>query len=223
MCRIEPGSIIHCPSPIAQELDLLASKVGHGSANQHRLARLECRFTKSGCIVSAGLNQSVVTGNWVGQTVYARIMHWDNLRITNSCVSAEDDTESALLARLERLTLNILFFLSATPFEYEPEIVRKPQVAGQHTIPGLFRAVFVGQSQIRAIQKHRTAPPEIASASTETSTSAAASARHVAAHWRAGAWRRVAYGPRHSLRQLRWIQPYRTSGMDTEPVGEDGF
>jgi len=38
--------------------------------------------------------------------------------------------------------------------------------------------------------------------------------RHRRAHWRKGHFKSQAYGPRHWLRRIIWIQPYRTGEMD---------
>ena len=38
--------------------------------------------------------------------------------------------------------------------------------------------------------------------------------RHRRAHWRKGHLKSHAYGPRHSLRRIIWIQPYRTGERD---------
>jgi hypothetical protein len=38
--------------------------------------------------------------------------------------------------------------------------------------------------------------------------------RHRRAHWRKGHLKSQAYGPRHSLRRIIWIQPYRTGERD---------
>ena len=35
---------------------------------------------------------------------------------------------------------------------------------------------------------------------------------HVSAHWRRGHWRRQAYGPKMSLRKLKWLRPTRVLG-----------
>jgi hypothetical protein len=104
--------------------------------------------------------------------------------------------------------LNVLLFLSATPLEYAPvRILRKPRLKGSHLTPGLLAARFVGQSQLR---------PERGPAKTVS----APTGRTVVGHWVCGAWRRVAYGPKASLRRLQWIEPYRTHDPEKEKNDE---
>ena len=42
--------------------------------------------------------------------------------------------------------------------------------------------------------------------------------RHRRAHWRKGHLKSQAYVPRHSLRRIIWIQPYRTGERDEKVI-----
>jgi hypothetical protein len=122
--------------------------------------------------------------------------------------------ERALLAKLERLSLNILLLIGSTPVEYEPEILRQPRVKGHHSTAGLLRAVFVGQLAVRAIRHHRS--PELEDAESVNHPTWDHSIKPVAPTgrqppvWRAGHWKRQFCGPRRADRKLIWIQPYKT-------------
>jgi hypothetical protein len=113
--------------------------------------------------------------------------------------------ERALLAKLERLSLNILLLIGSTPIEYEPEILRKPRVKGHHTTAGLLRAVFVGQLCIRAIRRDR--PTHKANA--DSSASSETGARQVACHWKCGHFKRQFFGAGRTERRVIWIAPYQ--------------
>jgi hypothetical protein len=109
-----------------------------------------------------------------------------------------DDTDEDFLRRIRHLAFSILLFLSQTPIEYTPAtILRKERQEGKHLLPALCKARFVGDAQRRPLRPHIKYEP---------------TGRHVAAHWKAGSWRRIPCGPRHSERKLTWIEPY--------PVGE---
>jgi hypothetical protein len=113
-----------------------------------------------------------------------------------------DDND--LIARMTYLAINILLFLSAYPLEYEVnhrEVIRKPKSEGDRFISGLYNARFVGQSQLRPNRDSHPIHGEL-------------TGRHLVQHWRAGHWKRVPCGPKHSERKLAWIGTYQTHGME---------
>lgn len=114
--------------------------------------------------------------------------------------------------RMLHLSLQVLLYLGSIPLEYvtqqmSEEVIRQPRQEGKHAIAGLYKAKFVGASQLRPI-KHPHAHL----------AGHAPTGRHLPAHWRAGHWKRQPVGPRseEQHRKLIWIQPYQTTGEEYE-------
>jgi hypothetical protein len=75
------------------------------------------------------------------------------------------------------------------------------------TYPGLVNARFVGCPAVSDTVEGKTEPVHH-------------TGRQLPGHWVCGAWKRVVYGPKGSLRRLQWIQPYRTFGPEEKPLAE---
>jgi hypothetical protein len=203
ICHIGAGTKISASPELAREIEKFAKTV-LPHALVYDITRFDFLYKEPGLCVATALDRPEHAA--YGQTVYSIVKPWGAIRLGDyRAVSgdlftpfAQDDIDRGLLNRLEHLVLNVLLFLSSTPLEYLPEhVLRKPRVEGKHLIPGLLAARFVGKSQMR---------PERGPARTIS----APTGRTIAGHWVCGAWRRVAYGPKASLRRLQWIEPYRT-------------
>jgi hypothetical protein len=110
-----------------------------------------------------------------------------------------DQSDEVLIEEALKLGLNLLLFLSAVPFEYDPNhYERPPRKEGKHLKAGLARAHFVGKE---AYRRHR-----------DEKETGDATGRLVVGHYRAGHWRRVVYGEGRSKRRLQWIEPYYAGG-----------
>lgn len=213
VCHIGPGYPIRIAPEIAREIEKFVAKLLPGTPIAD-VSRYDFLYKAPGICLSAALDRP--EEDFLGQTVYGMVKPWGEIRLADyRAVSgdlftpfAQDEVDRGLLNRLEHVVLNVLLFLSATPLEYQPEqILRKVRMEGSHLIPGLFAARFVGQSQVRPIW-------------VEKKSESVPTGRHTAGHWVAGAWRRVVYGPKGSLRRLQWIQPYRTHDPEEEVLQE---
>jgi hypothetical protein len=203
VCHIGPQTQIRVDPEIAREMEKFIVKF-LPEQKAHNLTRLDFLYKEPGLCIATALDRPDY--DYLGQTVYGMVKPWGDIRIADyqavsgdlSTPFPQDDVDRGLLNRLEHLVINVLLFLSSTPLEYAPEhILRKARLEGSHLIPGLVAARFVGESQMRPIHA-------------EAKTISEPTGRHVAGHWVCGAWRRVAYGPKASLRRLQWIEPYRT-------------
>jgi hypothetical protein len=162
-------------------------------------------FERSGIVISCQLSSD---SNGCPGENYSTIRPFEGLKLSEiktgydqhfDTGSVCDETDDALLARMEHLGLNILLFMSSVPLEYDPEptgAIRKLQIVNDRVIPGLFPAKFVGQSQYRP-------------AKTTTLHATHHTGRHLAQHWKAGHWKQQPVGPRWSQRRLQWIEPYQ--------------
>jgi hypothetical protein len=189
---------------VAREIDEFSSRLWKKS-NAHRLERLQCRFETNSYLLSAALNQVEADR----QEIYARIIEPND----SPSSFAHNDDERVLLAQLENLTWNVLAFLSLAPIEYEPErIERKARTEGEHLIPALIRARFVGESQLRAIRR-----PKVASPPDKTTTASERESVTIprSLHWTAGHWRKQVCGVGRAERRLTCVQPYR-AGKDNQ-------
>lgn len=123
---------------------------------------------------------------------------------------ADDD----LTKRMLKMGLNILLFLSSYPLEYDIDpskaIIRKPRKEGDRTVPGLLRAKFVGESQLR--------PKYVGGVAVSSTPHPAPSGYEIGAHWVSGHWKRVWYGPKKGQSRLQWIGLYHTG--KEEEAGE---
>ena len=132
---------------------------------------------------------------WTARTFAELVHHKDVLLPAEQKV---DEIDEDFINRIKHLAFNLLLFLSQAPIEYMPTtVLRKARQEGKHLRPSLCRARFVGSCQIRPLRPHIDYAP---------------TGRHVAAHWKAGSWRKVPCGPHRSERKLTWVEPY--------PVGE---
>jgi hypothetical protein len=119
--------------------------------------------------------------------------------------SPSDDTDQVLIDQILMLGFNILLFLSAYPLEIDAdpntkaakeEIIRPIHSEGDTLVPGLFKAKFIGQSQLRWKDKQQFEHPTHHLG------------RSLIPHWRAGHWKRIPYGPKGALRRLGFIETY---------------
>ena len=110
---------------------------------------------------------------------------------------------NAFATEFQRFLFNVLLFLGSLPEEYEPDQVLRPgrEKKGRFK-PELRAARFLGK------ELYRPAPPP--------SGPHQPTGRKLPGHWRAGHWRRQTYGPQSSLRKLIWIQPYKTTGPESD-------
>lgn len=209
VCHIGPGTRINASAELAREIEKFI-KAFLPAARIYDITRFDFLYRDPGIVVATALDRPDHVD--YGQTVYSTVKPWGSIRLGDyravtgdlSTPFGQDDIDRGLLNRLEHIVLNVLLFLSSAPLEYAPHhILRKARLEGKHLIPGLLAARFVGQSQLR---------PEHGPAKTVS----APTGRHIAGHWVCGAWRRVAYGPKASLRRLQWIEPYRTHDPESE-------
>jgi hypothetical protein len=117
-----------------------------------------------------------------------------------------DELDTDFSNKVLFLAINILLFMSSVPIEYESTTAfRKPKTEGTRLIPGLYPAKFIGQSQLRPSSKQ--AAPTAGHLPT---------GKHLAAHWRAGHWKRQPFGPKQVDRKLVFILTYHV-GDNEEP------
>jgi hypothetical protein len=92
--------------------------------------------------------------------------------------------------------------MGSFPEEYEPEKVLRPfsEKKGRWK-PAIKAARFLGQEAYRPARRPTGAEHE-------------PTGRQLPGHWRAGHWRRQAFGEGSLQRKLIWIQPYKTAGLD---------
>jgi hypothetical protein len=114
-----------------------------------------------------------------------------------------DETDDALMDRMEHLAVNILLFMGSVPLEYEPTEapIRKIRQVNDRIIPALWSAKFVGRSQYRPSQKPHYHQAQF-------------TGRKMPKHWRAGHWKRQHFGPKWGESKLIWIEPYETYGPE---------
>jgi hypothetical protein len=207
VCQLhrDGNTVIKFDKELAMEMDQLASRITKGP-NRRVLELTDFTYKfDDGIVITSALDRPET--NLADQTVYGLAKPWGDIKIREySAVQGDLDTpftsdqaDKELLARLEHLVINVLLFLSLRPLEYQPEVLRHAKMEGRHLIPGLLRAKFVGDSQIRA----RTPEEGVYVPHVPTG-------RHTSAHWVAGHWKRQIYGPKASLRKLIWIMPYQT-------------
>jgi hypothetical protein len=214
VCHIGPDQNIIVPKEIAREVENFIHKLLPQTEIQD-ISRFEFKYKNPGLCISSALDRPDIKD--YGQTVYGMVKPWGDIRLGDYQIVTgdlatpfpQDDADRRLLNRLEHIVINVLLFLSATPLEYQPEeVLRKARVEGSRLIPGLVNARFVGQSQVRPLRVEGKPDP------------VHHTGRHLPGHWVAGAWKRVAYGPKLSLRRLQWIQPYRTFGPEGKAFQE---
>jgi hypothetical protein len=108
-------------------------------------------------------------------------------------------SENAFMTQVRRLMLNAILFSGSIPLEYEPEVIRAIQERSKGRFRAqLERARFLGQELYRPAA-HPSGPHQ-------------PTGRKLLGHWRAGHWRRQAFGEGGLQRKLIWIQPYKTAG-----------
>jgi len=113
-----------------------------------------------------------------------------------------DSDSSAFVVGIKRFIFNALLYVGSFPEEYEPEKVLRPfsEKKGRWK-PAIKAARFLGQEAYRPARRPTGAEHE-------------PTGRQLPGHWRAGHWRRQAFGEGNLQRKLIWIQPYKTAGPD---------
>jgi hypothetical protein len=113
-----------------------------------------------------------------------------------------DSDSSGFVVGIKRFIFNALLYMGSFPEEYEPEKVLRParEKKGRFR-PELRAARFLGKEAYRPARRPTGAEHE-------------PTGRQLPDHWRAGHWRRQAFGEGSLQRKLIWIQPYKTAGLD---------
>jgi hypothetical protein len=113
---------------------------------------------------------------------------------------AWDHRADTYLTEVKRFLFNVLLFLGSLPEEYEPDqVLRAAREKKGHLRPELRAARFLGKEAYSAgIPSDRSGAPTHRA--------------ELPGHWRAGHWRRQAFGEGSLQRKLIWIQPYKTVG-----------
>jgi hypothetical protein len=113
-----------------------------------------------------------------------------------------DSDSSAFVVGIKRFIFNALLYMGSFPEEYEPEKVLRPfsEKKGRWK-PAIKAARFLGKEAYRPARRPTGAEHE-------------PTGRQLPGHWRAGHWRRQAFGEGSLQRKLIWIQPYKTAGPD---------
>jgi hypothetical protein len=115
---------------------------------------------------------------------------------------AWDHRADTYLTEVKRFLFNVLLFLGSLPEVYEPDqVLRAAREKKGHLRPELRAARFLGKEAYRP-------------ASRPTGAEHQPTGRKLPGHWRAGHWRRQAFGEGSLQRKLIWIQPYKTAGLD---------
>lgn len=218
ICRVPKDEHLMVPKELRGELNRMALQtvLSSNGPYPHPFDTLAGGYTFDGFIIVGHLDHRELSET--GYVIYASIKPWGDLqlqklfditdRLNVAATVVRDNLDDLLLAQMEHLTLTILLYLSAVPFEYEPtRILRKKQLTGKHAISELVEAKFVGASQIRAqfIERPKT-----------SSSPGLPTGRTIPAHAVAGHWRRIPYGSKHSLRKLAWIHPYLTGILEEQ-------
>jgi hypothetical protein len=113
---------------------------------------------------------------------------------------ALDHRADIYLTEVKRFLFNL--FLGSLPEEYESDqVLRAAREKKGHLRPELRAARFLGKETYRP-------------ASRPTGAEHQPTGRKLPGHWRAGHWRRQAFGEGSLQRKLIWIQPYKTAGSD---------
>jgi hypothetical protein len=109
---------------------------------------------------------------------------------------------SAFVVGIKRFIFNALLYMGSFPEEYEPEkvLLRFSEKKGRWK-PAIKAARFLGKEAYRPARRPTGAEHE-------------PTGRQLPGHWRAGHWRRQAFGEGSLQRKLIWIQPYKTAGLD---------
>jgi hypothetical protein len=202
ICHVPKGEQNHIPMDLDRELE----RVIGPTKGQIPMLRSDYEGMSVSCVLDFDSPLSVVA--------YAASCMLEEQSIRQLIVESHkaldtpfksDDLDVEFLNRLLALALNILLFLSSVPIEYESDkAIRKAKMEGKHLVTGLFPAKFIGQSQLRATSQ----PSHVASVPS--------SGKHLAAHWRAGHWKRQPYGAGRKERKLIWIVSYH-AGHEEEP------
>jgi hypothetical protein len=218
VCSIPATASLHIPEPYASEIVTLTTELGWH--NPQSVYSCETTRYHQRALMIAGNLSGEPDGQMISNLdfmIYAVVKPFDEAvklgqirRITSEDGDLSSPYEITVVdnefcERMLHLALNILLYLGSTPLEYQPEeVLRKPRLEGKHSLPGLYRARFVGASQLRPSKAAHTAGP--------------VTGRHLPQHWRAGTWKRQPFGPKSSLRKLIWVMPYQTTGVGYEPV-----
>ena len=109
---------------------------------------------------------------------------------------------SGFVVGIKRFIFNALLYMGSFPEEYEPAKVLRPAREKKGRFgPELRAARFLGKEAYRPARRPTGAEHE-------------PTGRQLPGHWRAGYWRRQAFGEGSLQRKLIWIQPYKTAGLD---------
>jgi hypothetical protein len=112
--------------------------------------------------------------------------------------------EEEFLRQIKRFVFNALLFTGQMPLEYQPgEVIRPFREKGGRIRSEIRKARFLGKELYR---------PQIR---TDAGQDHEPTGRKLPGQWRAGHWRKQAFGPGRAQRRLQWIQPYRTHGTET--------
>jgi hypothetical protein len=195
IARVEPGDVIGCPAEIAREVDNFVTKVWR-RPNLHRLEHFYHRFTQDGFVLTATSDRA---------ETYGRLVEYSSIKANN--LPDSDNTERGLLERLQHLATSVLLLLGALPIEYEPQhldIERQARREGEHLIPALVRARFVGSLCIRPIK----CPAKTNTGSFPSDAMATISV-HRAPHLTSGHWKHQFHGAGRTQSKLVWIESYK--------------
>jgi hypothetical protein len=110
---------------------------------------------------------------------------------------------SAFLIGFKRFLFNVLLFLGSLPEEYEPDQVLRPGREKKGRLRATLRAA-------RFLGNERYGPSNRPSGPHEPT------GRKLPGHWRAGHWKRQPFGQGGLQRKLIWIQPYKTTGPESD-------
>jgi hypothetical protein len=113
-------------------------------------------------------------------------------------------SEIDVMNAIKRLTFNVILLMAFLPPDDEPEVpLPGPARMGKEFRPRLVQAKFLGQGLSRSAARLDRGSPESAG-------------RPLSGQWRAGYWRRQAFGEGRLQRKLIWIQPSKTSGPESD-------
>ena len=119
---------------------------------------------------------------------------------------AWDKRSDPYLTQVKRFVFNVLLFLGSLPEEYEPDQVLRPAREKKGRFRSELRAArFLGKEGL-------TDPSNRPEGKAEHEPTG----RKLPGHWRAGHWRRQAFGEGSLQRKLIWIQPYKTTGPESD-------
>ena len=193
ICANDPDACL--PKELAQDLFPGLAKCGYKVKNG---LLQSCADQKWDSALGSITTNYLKPGSGVEILQWAVPWHNQKLRDIVKESPRSDDFNTALTSKVRALAFNTLLYLSQKPVIHRVEdVVRRGRQEGKNFKPGLSRARFVSEMNERT----QYPPPREKHEPT---------GRHQAPHWVRGMWRNQPYGPRHSIRKLIWIMPYRT-------------